>query len=212
MDFRDYVEKLKAAAATITADKRFKTFIDIDRTAEPPELAALQKFIDEVGMEGATIWRGFAEFHAAANGFLFQWVYKGPRPPKTKTGSAQLAPIRTIYLPPVHSKLATKFYGQRLVLDKISTDDQVAVEFTKGTEEPRLLYFSDRTGDYHPLRLSFTQYLQALLDSRAMYGWQEFFVDDPAFPLMDKDTSDFLKSFEMLFPDLDPTIFSVQGR
>jgi hypothetical protein len=213
MDYRRYIERLRRLADELNGSDQFTPNVEIERPFAGSEFDELEEAMTRKGIQGVKVWRAFQEFHSIANGFLFQWLYQGGKPVSTKTGSAQIAMVQEIYLPealpPGREML---FYGQRRVLDQISPDDQVTLQFEKGAAEPRLEYFSDDTGDYHPLKLDFPGYLEALLEARAMYRWQQFFVDDPSFPLTPDKAEEFRRSLKTIFPDSNTDRFKAPSE
>ncbi|MCM1565345.1 MAG: hypothetical protein NC238_05250 [Dehalobacter sp.] len=144
---------------------------------------------------------------------LFQWLYEGPKPVTVKSGSAQIAMVQEIYLPEHLSAARVKvFHEQRRVIDRISPNYQVAVVFHKDFEKPALRYFSDATGDYHRLTLDFQGYLEMLLEARATFRWQEFFVDDPPYPLSNEDAQAFRLSLTSIIPRRRHLEFQITER
>lgn len=214
MDYQAYIERLKHLADDLEKDPHFHPIVEFERSFSTPEFADLQSSIEASGIENVTIWNEFQLFYGAANGFLFQWLYEGDKPVATKTGSANIAMVQEIYLPEhlLASPKLKLFYDQRRAFDRISPDDEVAVLFTQGGETPQLHYFADETGEFHPLRLGFPEYLETLLEARAMYGWQKFFVDDPNFPFTRKDAEAFRHSLKTLFPTANMALFRARDE
>jgi hypothetical protein len=208
MDYQQYIGRLKELAGAIQKDARFRPLVEIERPFSAGEFADLEGSMERAGMDDVAVWQEFRNFHGVANGFLFQWLYQGREPVAIKSGSAQIAMVQEIYLPEhLPPSKAGLFYGERRVIDRMSPDDQVAVRFRKGVHEPELHYFSDVTGDYHRLTLDFPGYLEMLLEARAMYRWQQFFVADPTFPLSEEDAETFRGALESLFPDANVGLF-----
>lgn len=213
MNYHAYIQRLRQLVEDLGANDQFTPNVEIDRPFAASEFLDLEASMARKGLQDVKVWSGFREFHSVANGFLFQWLYKGDKAVSTKAGSAQIAMVQQIYLPetvpPGREKL---FYDQRRVLDQISPDDQVTVVFHQGTAKPRLEYFSDDTGDYHPLGLDFPGYLEALFEARAMYRWQQFFVDDPSFPLTPVKAEQFRRSLKAIFPDARADLFKAPAE
>lgn len=213
MDYHNYIERLKHLADDIEKDPNFHPVVEFVRSFTAQDFADLQSSIEASGIENVTVWNEFQLFYGVANGFLFQWLYEGDKPVTTKTGSGNIAMVQEIYLPEhLKGPKLKLFYGQKRAFDRISPDDQVAVLFEQGTEAPQLHYFSDDTGKFHPLRLGFLEYLETLLEARAMYGWQKFFVDDPNFPFTRTEAEAFRHSLKTLFPTANTALFRARDE
>jgi hypothetical protein len=211
--YRDYIRRVEATAASLQTDSRLRTIFELNRPFTPEEFTDLEESMSRALREEVSVWSGFRELYGVANGFLFQWLYSGDRDVTTKAGSASIAMVQEIYLPEnLPAGREKLFYGQKRVLDRISPDDQVAVCFRQGTAEPELHYFSDDTGDYHQLDLDVPLYLETMLEARAMYRWQQFFVTDREFPLSKKAAESFRRSLSNLFPDADVSRFLARSE
>lgn len=214
MDYQVYIGRLKKLADDIEKDPHFHPVVEFERGFSVSEFGALQRSIEMHGIENVTIWNEFRQFYDAANGFLFQWVYEGDKPVPIKTASANIAMVQQIYLPEqlLASPKIKLFYDQKRPFDRISPDEQVAVMFTNGSDAPQLQYFADETGEFHPLRIGLHEYLETLLEARAMYGWQKFFVDDPNFTFTPEEAEAFRYSLQTLFPSANVALFPARNE
>jgi hypothetical protein len=214
MDYQAYIGRLRKLADDIEKDPHFHAVVEFERSFSVSEFADLQLSIETHGIENVTVWNEFLRFYDAANGFLFQWLYEGDKTVTIKTASADIAMVQQIYLPEqlLASPKIKLFYDQKRPFDRISPDEQVAVMFTKGNDVPQLHYFADETGEFYPLRLGFHEYLETLLEARAMYGWQKFFIDDPNVTFTRKEAEAFRHSLQTLFPSANSALFRTRDE
>jgi hypothetical protein len=202
MDYARYLDRLQALAASLARDPDFEPNVEIEPPVASAEIEALEQSMARAGMVGVSVWESFRAFHGVVNGFLFQWLYRGTRPVARRSGSAWISQLAAMYLPAhIPAEHLKKFFGTRRVLDRISENYEVAVIFREDVKAPELHYFSDETGDFHRLRLDFDGYLEMMLEARALFGWQAFFVDDRSFPFPRERAEAFRDSLKTLFPD-----------
>jgi len=207
MNFAEYHERLQALSHQLTKDARFRAVIDIYPPFSEADFADLAQSITGRGIPNFQIWPGFKDFYEKLDGFRLQWQYLDDGP-AIKTGSAQIALLPAIYLPedaPADS--VTRIYSEPRILDLVGPDDHVALRLNQGTQQPDLMYFAEATRQYHPLALDFESYLNMLLEARAMYGWQRFFVDSD-FPVSGAQASEFRDSLKLLFPEVNTNLFN----
>ena len=105
-----------------------------------------------------------------------------------------------------------KLYGEYRIFDRITmqNDNHVAVKFSFDREAPNFYYYSFETKSYYRMSIVFDEYLELLLQTRGLRPWQEFFIDDSNFQLDLARAEQFIKDLELLFPEVDKTIFESQ--
>jgi hypothetical protein len=213
MDWKSYRPRLEALGKTLTADSRFRAVAEVYPALSLADFDDLTSSIIEQGLPGFEIWPGFLEFYSALDGFKLQWQYLGGGSVSTKTGSAQVAILPAIYLPEDAPQDSVKrMYSEPRILDLVGPDDHVALRLRPGSQAPDLLYFADLTRRYHQLSLDFESYLDLLLEARAMYRWQHFFVADQDFSVSKVQASEFRASLKFLFPDANADKFTARNE
>lgn len=212
MNFRQYFDRIAALGRTLQSDSRFRATFESYPPFSDADFRDLEQALADEGLKDFHIWKTFQEFYSVVDGFILQWEYVGSEPLACRTGSARIAMIPQIYMPEdLPSGSAARLFDEPRVLDAVSPDDFVAVRFYRDRDAPGLHYFSDKTRKYHRLSLDFEGYLSMLLESRATYEWQHFFVDDPAFPRSPENAERFQNSLKHLFPDANASLFSFRA-
>jgi hypothetical protein len=195
VDWRQYRERLAAIVAALEKDSE-------------EEYAQFESAVaDEAGPD-VRVWPNFKVLYTVMNGFRLQWQYLGPEPLATTTGSAQIARLDDIYLPEgASAHVLGRIYDAARVFDLVGPDDHVGIQLHRDHQNPQLFYFADATRKYHQLSLTLDTYLATILEARAMYRWQHFFVSDPDFPLTKETAETFRHDLHFLFPDADVSLF-----
>jgi hypothetical protein len=213
MDWQGYRKRLESLGSALTTNSQFRAVFEAYEPFSDTDFEDLTNDIIDQGGISSPIWPGFREFYRSLDGFRLQWQYLGQEAVGTRTGSVQIAMIPDIYLPedaPADS--VKRMFQEPRLLDLVGPDDHVALRLHEGGEAPDLLYFSDVSRQYYPLSLNFEAYLAMVLEARAMYRWQHFFISDPAFHLSKEQATAFRNSLTSLFPDADVAKFPVPGE
>ena len=208
MNWNEYRARLAAVGTTLEKDSRYRSVIKIRNGYSEEELAQFESALtDEAGPE-IRLWPGFRNLYTVFNGFRFQWQYLGPEELATKTASAQIVALHDIYLPEdVSADVIKRIYDEPRIFDLVGPDDHVSICLHRDHQKPQLLYFSDATHRYHELSLDMEAYFEMLLQARAMYRWQHFFVSDPSFPVNAKTAAAFRHDLQLLFPETNVGLF-----
>lgn len=91
--------------------------------------------------------------------------------------------------------------------DWMHHDYHVLCKWSDSTLSPELYYFTSESGQHYRLGLNIEQYLDALIETRGMFRWQELFICDERFK-PDIGFLDRLRAqMAALFPDADVTRF-----
>lgn len=212
MNFSKYVADLKKKIAAIESSPQFKSrseFPDPIVSGNIDEMEA--EIAGEEGMGGFALPRPVKEFYRESDGFQFSWQFTGrPDESRVTTGVAAVSRLYEIYDPDEHlgRPHAWLYEGYRL-FDWAGEDEQVYMKFSKGGNDPALFYFTEGTKSYHPMSLDFTAYMGLLADVRGLYPWRKFFVEDKRVRVDAKRAERFVEDLRLLFPDADPTPFSL---
>lgn len=208
MDFTLYAERLKALGRALQQNPEFKTAFKVSPPLSEEDFDYFEEELAGQGLEGFRIWPVFKDFFGVLDGFVLQWEYLGRLPADTKVASAQIALLPSILQPEeqMHDPVS-RLYDEARVLDDVSSKDAVVLRFSRERAEPELQYLSAVTGKYHRLSVGFEAYMEMLLEARALYRWQSFFVDDPAFPFTPEQAEKFRTSLKTLFPEADVSKF-----
>jgi len=187
---------------------QFDLWVEMNPGAEDDRVAELENDIQgEAGMEGFHVLGAMRTIFQSANGFLFYWASRtdvdGPGIAK---GYSAISGLARIYWPPDGSSLPyDSLYERYTIFDRTDPQQQshVALRFSRDREEPEFYYYTQQSDTYWRLALDFADYMDLLLQTRAMVGWQEFFVAGDAPPL-DRDGAErFIRRLGRLFPDAD---------
>jgi hypothetical protein len=234
MNYQKYVEQLKAQLLAVQASPQYELiYSDIGRPLTLEEiLDDIEEFIstEYEGMEDFKVWEPFKEFYQATAWIKFVWIHLGqiPNPFKNRFSSADIYPILEIYDPeaiysaeenrmvyiPENERLnqPSKIYDEYRMFDRILLDSysHVAVKFFRNQEAPKFYYYTLETKSYYKMSIGFEEYLDLLLQTRGLRYWQEFFIDDSNFRINLNRGKRFIETLEILFPELDRTIFESQ--
>lgn len=215
MNFRRYVADLKSKIKAIESSSLFKSqseFPDPIVSGNINEMEA--EIASEEGMSGFALPKPIKEFYRVSNGFQFAWQYKGhPDKSRVTTGLATISELYEIYDPDEElGRPHAWLYEKYRLFDWAGEGDQVYMKFSKGSNDPALFYFTERTKSYHPMSLDFTAYLGLLAQVRGLYPWRKFFVADKRVRIDAKRAERFIEDLRLLFPDADPTPFSLSRR
>ena len=208
MDFRQFIDRVASLGTALQRDARFKAVFELHRPFPATDFDDLEQALADDGLSGYHIQQIFRDSYGVANGLLLQWQYLPGGSLAVTTASARIAIAPAVFLPenlPPHQ--ASRLFDEPRVWDAVGPDDHVALRFHRDRESPDLLYFADVTSAYHPLTLNLETYLETLLEARAMYRWQQFFVDDSRFPLSRERAEGFRVSLKAIFPEADAARF-----
>ena len=215
MDYADYVRKLRESAGGMQASARFHCHFTQRPGAHPDDVDDVDDMEAEIareeGMAGFSVPGDMKRFYTAANGFELGWQ-EVRTDGRVVAGSARLPIINAIYEPEEEmGQPRSLLYERPRLFDWTGEEDQVYMRFTRIVAEPRLFYRAQSTGREHALSLTFPEYLERLLEARAMYPWQRFFVSDPEIRLDTAARQAFVQDLQRLFPETDASRFSTEG-
>lgn len=209
-DFANYVQKLQAIADELQNSGRFVAQFTLHAPAYAEDLDDMAaELAEEPGMAGLSIPAEMKAFYSAANGFHLAWQELRPEGDRVVAGLARLPIINAIYEPDDGQPRA-KLYEDYRLFDWVGEEDQVYMKFTQGVAEPKLFYYAQDTGKHHELPLGFSEYLELLLEARAMYPWQRLFLTDPEIRADAAARETFVQDLERLFPAADSSRFKAQ--
>ena len=231
MNYKKYVEQLKAQLLNIEASPQYDlVHCDIGREQTIEEiLDDTEEFISTQyeGMEDFKVWEPFKEFYQHASWINFGWIYLGQHSNSFQNpcGASNIYSVLSVYDPfdvyipqenrtiyvPQNQRLNQPFklYNEYRVFDRIAIENEthIAVKFLRKQELPIFYYYIFKTKSYYKMSIGFDEYLELLLQTRGLGPWQEFFIDDSNFRLDLARAEQFLEDLELLFPEVDRTIF-----
>jgi len=226
MNYQKYIEQLKAQLLALQASPEYELVgCDLGRPQTIEDLLDdTEEFISTqyTGMENFKVWEPFKEFYQAAFWVKFVWIYLGeiPNPLKNIFSGSEIYSILQIYDPeaiysaeenrmvyiPENERLNQpyKLYDEYRMFDRIflDSDRHVAVKFFRNQEAPTFYYYTLDTKSYYKMSIGFGEYLELLLQTRGLYYWQEFFVEDSNFRININRSKRFIETLEKLFPGL----------
>lgn len=208
MTVASYAERLRAQMEEMERSGRFQLKYEIEPPATEADLDELAELIaGKEGMEGFRIEGAVREFYRAVDGLQWSWSFKGSHPGMpVMAGNANVINSTELYLPDEIIGQPYSLYGDYRLFDWLGTHWHVAARFERGQAEPRL-YYRDESEEYFELSLDFNTYLETLLQVRALFPWQEFFVVDPRFNFNLESGIAFVARLELLFPEVDSSPF-----
>lgn len=231
MNYQQYIEQLKTKLLEFSASPQYELLLydighpqTIETILEEEDFLATEREV----IEDFKIWEPFKKFYQSAMWINFIWTYLGQDPNSLHTpyGASIIHSINSvyegweIYIPEENRTMYDdewvekpfKLYGEYRIFDRITMENEnhVAVKFSFDREAPNFYYYSFETKSYYRMSIGFDEYLELLLQTRGLNPWQEFFIDDSNFQLDLARAEQFIKDLELLFPEVDKTIFESQ--
>lgn len=206
-DFAQYLHRLQAAAAGIQASDRFVARFTANAPAHPDDLDDMIAEVGEAaGLPDLALPPAMKAFYTTVNGFHLAWQERRPDGDRVVAGLARLPIVNAIYEP--EGQPAEALYEAPHLFDRVGEEDQVYVRLGPDGAEPRFTYLAGDTGRHHELPLGFAEYLELLLECRAMYPWQRLFVPDLDAGAAAREA--FVQDLRRLFPDADAGRFAAR--
>jgi len=195
----------------------------------PSDIEEIEGYLRaEPSMENVRVSDDLRAFYEVTSSFYFRWYFEGERANPWRLvrrgdgyvnvsygapgGYTHIALLSEIYTPVERYEAGERdlpfasLYEDYRTLDSIA-GDRVCLRFYKDREDPSLFYYRKDSTSYHPLSLNFTSYMETLLEVRALRGWQQFFIEDPTYPIEPEWVEWFHESLERLFPAVDVARF-----
>jgi len=170
----------------------------------------MEKYIEEhQGIPNFHILPAMRPFYQAIGGWELTWVYHEPSPivRTTPIGQSFLSGPSTLYAPVDEAEHDLPYDEGYRVFDRIAAEEMVVLKFQRGVDEPEFYLHHVPSDTYHPLALDFPTYMDLLLQTRALYPWQQFFVTTPDFRIDKEIERAFFVDLARLFPDADASRF-----
>ncbi len=205
----DYVKRFLALRKELEGKRGLA---DVMASKGPKARAASLKRAEKT--LGCSIPGAMADFFSQMDGWSIQWRWPGLGPlGTTVTGQSQIYSIEQVVGHKVLARNETgafefrPFWSKDIgedeardlarfrVLDDAGYGNYVLMELGKDVPEPRLHLFL-YGNRLIPLELSFAEYLEAVLETRGMYLWQQYHSALPE-PLIVRD--DFFENMRALF-------------
>jgi hypothetical protein len=234
MNYQNYVEQLKTQLLKIQDSPLYDlVHCEIGRPQTIEEiLEDTEEFISTQydGMEEFQVWEPFKNFYQYASWIDFGWIYLGQHSNSfhNPCGASNIYSVLSIYEPfevyiPEENRTIYvseleranqpfKLYDEYRVFDRIAREEEthVAVKFLKNQEKPIFYYYTFPTNSYYRMSICFDEYLELLLQTMGLGPWQELFIDDTNFRIDIAYAEQFIEDLELLFPEVDRTIFESQ--
>jgi hypothetical protein len=234
MNYQKYIEQLKTQLLKLQTSPQYDlVHCDIGRPQTIEEiLEDTEEYIsiEYEEMEDFKVWEPFKNFYQYASWLNFGWIYLGQHSNSFQNpcGASNIYSIvgvydlseiyipeenRTIYVPQKKRfNQPFKLYDKYRIFDRIAIENEthVAVKFLKNQEEPIFYYYTRKTNSYYKMSIGFDEYLELLLQTRGLGPWQEFFIEDSNFRIELVYAEQFIEDLELLFPEVDRTIFENQ--
>lgn len=211
MDAQNYINQIHELASRLESDGRFKVVFEAYPPMRAGNLEDMENQIkSEPGMEGFEILAPFREFYLMTNGFRLRWQYLGhDDPQRITTGSTRIVSPIELYQPDEEEGEPFSLMYERLrIFDDMGELDNVAMQHYRNSASPKLLYKCQDIEGVHELGLDFNSYLELMLQARAMYRWQQFFIVDEIFRPLPEVEEQFRSDMMLLFPEVDLSPFT----
>ncbi|AFZ26461.1 hypothetical protein Cylst_4370 [Cylindrospermum stagnale PCC 7417] len=212
MNFEQYIQKMQLIFREMEVSEQYDLSYEISRPAT--DIGEFEEIIaEEHGIDGFHIWEPFKKFYQVTSGFTFRWRYLNSTNENYSTnGMANINLIFLIYEPEEQISGEFNLFAGYRILDfigdeELEKDNYVAVKFFDDRDEPDLYYYSIDTDSYYKMSIGFEEYMNLLLECRALYPWQELFISDKNFILDSNRIQQFLADIIFLFPDIDISKF-----
>jgi len=206
MNVKTYVTTLQAQVDDMRQSGRYDD-VTFEIYNSMPEGSIEEMENDVAEQEGIPDFRvpdRIKAFYRVANGFKLGWVYvedtvAGRQP----VGTADIASLPELYVPLDEAERPIHYDDGYRTFDNMDVDEQVVLKFHRSVDEPEFYYHLPKLGAYYRLALDFSTYLDLLLQTKGLYPWQHFFIDDPAFRRDEWAERAFFEILPRLFPDAD---------
>lgn len=218
MNFQTLKERLISSIKEMEKSSLFDVRFEL---YEPAEMDDILEFEEEIrnteGMENFQIWQSIKDFYNVSLGFELSWRYL----PLSEEfapicGSSNISMIYDLLEPGwiegdnsdnIAQTSYLAIWEQYRIFDLIGDGDHVDLRFHKGRDEPTLYYFSEDNNTYYLMSVGFCEYFELLLETRALYPWQRFFISDKEFLLEEDRKAKFISDLNNLFPKVNTSRF-----
>ena len=199
------LKEIRALMARLESDSNFQCRTELRRPLTRNQIQSLEDDVaSQPNMKGFQLDGAVREFYGVSNGFKLMWQHLHPlREGLILTGSGKIATLTQLHDPEENIGRPFALYGEYRRLDELGTDYHVAMRFAREGDAPDLFYFDGEAGRYFHLSLGFREYLVWLVALRALFPWQEFFIDDPDFYFDGEARERFVQKLNFLFPEVD---------
>jgi len=214
VDTSDYTAYVKTLSASVEEMRQTPPFEVLKWRASPPmkesSIVDMETYISQhQGLPGFHVLPAMRPFYRVANGFRLNWVYWKPSPVTNNppNGKAALPVLSALYAPVDEEERDLAYDEGYRVFDSINASEEVVLKFQRGVDEPAFFFHHIPSDSYHPLALDFPTYMDLLLQTRALYPWQHFFITSPGSRIDDRTREGFFDDLARLFPDADASRF-----
>lgn len=197
---RAFIDRLQSHARELRRSGRFRVVLELQRGLQKVELRELESTLQaRPGMAGFVIPETLREMLGITYAFRLSWQHLGADPPgHPGVGAADLNLLDLLETSEEVGAELGLGWGQLRSLDRLGEHGQV-VAWWPGPGEPLALAYQPADGEgAAPLGLSLEGYLEALLERRALLGWQAEFA---AVPWLAEQGAVARRAREHLFPN-----------
>jgi len=214
VDAIDYTSRVRDFRAHIEAVRHTPPYDVLKWQIFPPlrdeSIRQMEQYITErQGIPGFRVLPAMRSFYHAAASWELSWIYNAASPigGRTPFGQSILSGLSKLYAPVDWAERDVPYDEGYRVFDWIIPDEEVVLKFQRGVDEPTFYLHHVPSDTYHPLALDFPTYMDLLLQTRALYPWQQFFVTTPGFRIDEASERSFFDNLARLFPDADASRF-----
>ncbi len=229
MDWAAYIVTLQGWVEAMQSSEDYSVDFELYPGVLPEEIEEIEGYLRaEPGLEEVHIPDDLRSFYRETSRFSLDWyseipqqdpwrlVQRGGRDVNVNygapSGHAYIVLLSELYTPVERHQAGERdipfasLYEDYRTFDHLS-GDRICTRFAHGRPEPALFYYDKRAKGYYPLTLDFTTYMTTLLEGRALFGWQRFFIADPEYPLEPEWIEWFHENLARFAPDVDASRF-----
>jgi len=211
VDYASYIETLRTHVEALRQTPPFDVLRwKVYRPMRDTSIQQMETYVAEhQGIPKFHVLPAMPPFYRVANGFELAWIYRAPSPITgyQPVGRSILSVLSALYAPVDQAEKDVPYDEGYRLFDSIDTIEEVVLKFQRGVDEPAFYLHHVPSDTYHPLALDFPTYMDLLLQTRALYPWQQFFVTTPGFRIDEASKRSFFDNLERLFPDADASRF-----
>ncbi len=229
MDWTTYIATLQAQVGLMQSSDDYSIDFEIYPGMLLEDIDAIEGYLHlEPGMEDVSIPDELRAFYRVTSGFSLYWYSERERENPWKLvrrgdddvnvsygapgGHTYILLLSQMYTPVERHQAGERNIPFASLFEDYRTfdligGDRVCTRFYRDRQEPAFFYYHQETNNYYSLTLDFTSYMGTLLEARALKGWQQFFIADPAYKVESAWVEWFHESLVQLFPDADVTRF-----
>jgi len=163
---------------------------------------------EQEGVSAFRVPERIRSLYRATSGFELSWaLQEGAIAGRKPVGTTNIMGLPELYAPLDEAEKPIHYDDGYRTFDRMGDDEQVVLKFHRDVDEPEFYYHLPELKAYYQLALDFPTYLDLLLQTKGLYPWQHFFIDDPIFRHDEQSERAFFETLPRLFPDADVARF-----